>query len=87
MSATSWDDFMCYVNSVNIWSEKLCNRYLNDIPKNKNAKCSLMIALVEVRKINPPFKQIIYDSIYDGLYIPMKKNQKVSNKTLTKSWF
>jgi len=87
MSKGSWDDFMCYVNSVNIWSEKLCNRYLEETPKNKSAKCSLMIALLNVRKENPPFKQIIYDSIYDGLYKPMVNNQKVSEKTLTKSWF
>jgi hypothetical protein len=87
MSEISREDFMCYVNSVNSWSEKLCNRYLSDVPQNKNTKCSLMTALIKVRRSNPPFKQIIYESIYDGLYIPLMKNQKVSRETLVKSWF
>lgn len=87
MSELSREDYMCYVNSVNSWSEKLCNRYLNDIEPSRNTKCSMIVALISVRKSNPPFKQIIYESIFEELYKPLRNNQKVSKETLTKNWF
>jgi hypothetical protein len=76
-----------FVEEINKWSEKDCNRYLNDFSQHGTAKTVLVSTLIRIRKNQPPFQGIIYTQLFEKIFKPMRENKSISNLTLNQDWF